>query len=632
MLPTPTPARGAGPAVLTKLATLAALLALSSLLLAAPALAQQEPGGEPPGALPFPAQALGEGKFLHPDRAFRFQYGWQDPQTLGLHWEIAPRYYLYRKRLVAQGRHLELQPPPQGQWLTDEFFGESEVYRDQLRLQLRLDEAAQAADSAASDCLQVRLQWQGCADDGLCYTPQRRTLTLARPGAPDDAACLRDAGLAVADGGPGSDPSLNGGSAPPLAEDQALSARLAAGALLPNLLLFFGLGILLTFTPCVLPMVPIVSGILAGAQDLTRARSLWLTGIFVLSMALVYAGAGAVAATTGASLQAALQAPWVLSAFALLMAALALASFGLYQLRLPARLTNLLHGLSRRQRGGGTAGVAAMGALSALIAAPCITPPLIGALLYIAQTGDTPTGALALFAMGLGMGVPLLLVGAALGALLPRAGAWMQLINGALGFALLGLSLWFLDRIPALHQAVGYLWALLAVAALAGLTLGLHRLGKRVLPAAAALAGTAAIALFAAGGATLPWRPGPASTAFAPHLQATSLEQVRQQIAASDKPVILDFYADWCVECRLMERDVFAQPRIRRLLREWTLVRVDITANDAAARRLLREYGVIGPPTLIFAAPDGREARALRALGFVGADALERRLARAGSL
>lgn len=626
MRPSPKPARRAWRALL---ATLAALLALSSLLLAAiPAQAQQGQTGELPAALPFPAQPLGEGKFLHPDQAFRFQYGWQDPQTLGLHWEIAPRYYLYRKRLVAEGRHLALQAPPQGEWLTDEFFGESEVYRDQLRLQLRLDQGAPAA--ADGDCLQVRLQWQGCADDGLCYTPQRRTLTLARPGMPEDAACLRDVGLAVADGGPDS-PSADGGGGG-LAEDQALFARLAGGALLPSLLLFFGLGILLTFTPCVLPMVPIVSGILAGARDLTRARSLWLTGIFVLAMSLVYAGAGAIAATTGASLQAALQAPWVLSAFALLMVALALASFGLYQLRLPARLTNLLDSLSRRQRGGGEAGVAAMGALSALIAGPCVTPPLVGALLYIAQTGDTLTGALALFAMGLGMGVPLLLVGAALGTLLPRAGAWMQLINGALGFALLGLALWFLDRIPALHQAVGYLWALLAVAALAGLSLGLHRLGRRILPAIAALAGTAALALFAVSGATLPWRPGPESAALRPDLHASTLQQVRRQIAASDKPVVLDFYADWCVECRLMEKDVFAQPQIRQLLRGWTLVRVDITANDAAARRLLREYGVIGPPTLIFAAPDGREARALRAVGFVDAQALQRRLSRADLL
>lgn len=627
MRPLSKPARGAWRAVL---ATLAALLALSSLLLSAPAQAQQGPQDELPGALPFPSQPLGEGKFLHPDQAFRFQYGWQDPQTLGLHWEIAPRYYLYRKRLVAEGQHLALQAPPQGEWLTDEFFGESEVYRDQLRLQLRLDQSAQAA--GGGDCLQLRLQWQGCADDGLCYTPQRRTLTLARPGAPEDAACLRDVGLAVADGGPGSSSPYGSSSSGGLAEDQALFARLAGGALLPSLLLFFGLGILLTFTPCVLPMVPIVSGILAGTRDLTRARSLWLTGIFVLAMSLVYAGAGAIAATTGASLQAALQAPWVLSAFALLMVALALASFGLYQLRLPARLTNLLDSLSRRQSGGGEAGVAAMGALSALIAGPCVTPPLVGALLYIAQTGDTLTGALALFAMGLGMGVPLLLVGAALGTLLPRAGAWMQLINGALGFALLGLALWFLDRIPALHQAVGYFWALLAVAALAGLTLGLHRLGRRVLPAATALAGTAALALFAVSGATLPWRPGPESAAFRPDLHASTLQQVRRQIAASDKPVILDFYADWCVECRLMEKDVFAQPQIRQLLRGWTLVRVDITANDDAARRLLREYGVIGPPTLIFAAPDGREARALRAVGFVDAQALQRRLASADSL
>ena len=548
-------------------------------------------------------------RFLPVDQAFKLEYGWQDKDTLALGWQIADDYYLYREQMKVESDGFVVPPKPAGVDKVDEFFGATEVYYQQVNLLLPVAQYA-------GDQLTLQLHWQGCAEAGLCYPPQKRTLTLYRPGFGGDSA----GGMPA--------PQLS------LAADEQIASQLAGGSIWYSLLLFLGFGLLLTFTPCVLPMVPILSGLLVGAGTISRPRAMALSGAYVLAMASTYAVAGVAAAASGASLQVAMQSPLVLIGFSAVIVALALSMFGLYDLQVPARLQTWLNSKSGGKRGGSLTGAATMGFLSALIVGPCVAPPLVGALLYIGQTGDMVLGGLALFSLGLGMGLPLMLFGAALGSLLPAAGAWMERIKLLFGFGLLGLAVWFIERLlSAPWQAA--VWALFWLGLAVWLLLGCWRFWRQA--AAASGQGNVAgrriwLALQGAGGAAsllaavlMTLAAVQARTADTVDLfdaQVRSLPQLQALLPQQSKPVMLDFYADWCIECKLMERHVLTDPQVSRALDAVVLVRADVTANDTAEVALMKHYGVLGPPTVLFFDSDGAEMRGLRLTGYADAATL----------
>ncbi|MES4731805.1 protein-disulfide reductase DsbD, partial [Pseudomonas aeruginosa] len=539
--------------------------------------------------------------FLPVEKAFRFTWERLDDGQVQLRWQIAPGYYLYQKRLRFDGLDPDLQPQlPPGESHSDEFFGESQVYRQSLELTL-----------PAAAAGQLRLGWQGCADAGLCYPPQSQALDLG-----------------------GTGPAAAGTSGE-VAEDQGLAGSLQAGNLAWSLLLFFGLGLLLAFAPCSLPMLPILAGLVVGSGAGPR-RGLLLAGSYVLSMALVYAGLGVVAALLGGNLQAWLQQPWLLGSFAALFVFLALPMFGFFELQLPAALRDRLDGLSRGRKGGSLAGAAALGALSGLLVGPCMTAPLAGALLYIAQTGNALHGGLVLFSLGLGIGMPLLLLVTVGSRFLPKPGPWMNLVKGVFGFLFLGTA-WILLR-PLLGEAlwIGLGGALLLVLAYAALHTARGLARHAVLfGAAGCIFGLwgAAMLLGAAAGADDPWRPlqvyaaanrgaTPTASAHEAFLTVSQPAELDRQLAAAKAEgqwVLLDYYADWCVSCRIMEKQVFAKPDVLAALQGVRLLRLDVTADNAASRELLHRYQIPGPPSLIWIGPEGEERRARRLTGEVDA-------------
>lgn len=568
-------------------------------------------------ALPAHAQQ----DFLPVEQAFRLGVSQDGDGQVRLNWTISDGYYLYRKQVKVEGDpagSVKEVTLPAGVIKNDEFFGPSEVYHDQLAVQVE----APAAKA-------LTISWQGCADAGICYPPQTRRVTLADIGATPDASA--------------------GDAKPALGEDQDLAARLSNVSLGWMLAVFFGLGLLMTFTPCVLPMLPILSSLIAGSGAGPR-RGFILSLAFVLPMALTYAGVGAAAALAGANLQATLQNPWVLGAFGLIFVALALAMFGFYELQLPAALRNRLNSASQGQRGGTVGGAAAMGVLSALLVGPCMTAPLAGALLYIGNTGDVLTGGLALFAMGLGMGVPLLLVGTLGARLLPRPGDWMNRVKALFGFILLGTAIVFVSRVlpAALTLGLWGAWLLAIALSLLALVNKLScpkgRLASRYLALLLGLWGGAMV-LGAAGGANDPLRPLAFVAAAAAPAQAPGADdfmarfvpvKTEQALAARvaeagqrGQWTLVDFYADWCVSCKAIEHEVFADPRVQQALAGVQLLRPDVTANDADDQALMRAHQVLGPPTLLLIGPDGQERRVERIVGELGADAFLARLEQA---
>ena len=574
-----------------------------------------------------PAQAQPD--FLQPEEAFKLSVSKQADGQLRLNWDISPGYYLYRQQMKVAvdpvGSPLQVKWPA-GTLKTDETYGESEVYHDKVTVLLTAPEA-QA----------LTIGWQGCAEAGLCYPPQTRRVALA------DVTAIPavEAGMAMAK------VPQAGGS--PLAEDQDLAERLSRLNLGWMLLVFFGLGLLMTFTPCVLPMVPILSSLIAGSGASPK-RGFMLSLAFVLPMALVYAGVGAAAALVGANLQAVLQNQWVLGSFGLVFVMLALAMFNFYELQLPALLRNRLNHASQGQRGGTVTGAATMGVLSALLVGPCMTAPLAGALLYIGNTGDVLTGALVLFAMGLGMGVPLLLVGTLGARLLPRPGDWMNRVKTLFGFILLGTAIFFVARVLPAALTLGLWGAWLLAIALSLLAL-VHKLGtdrgrlfSRFLALLLGLWGGSMV-IGAAGGAHDPLQPlniGASASTLAPASAKNNFmsrfgpvktqQALDAQVAIAGQRgqwTLVDFYADWCVSCGVIEREVFADQRVQQALSDMQLLRPDVTANNADDQALMRTHQILGPPTLLLIGPDGKERRAGRIIGEFSADEFLARLAQA---
>lgn len=576
-------------------------------------------------------------EFLPPEQAFALtaqvhQAPGQAP-LLRLHWQVAPGYYLYRDRLVFDSGTPEapLTPPtlPAGKTKFDANFNANvTVYPHNLSLDLPLP-----SRPASARAWPVTVGWQGCAEAGLCYPPTQARL-LVTPGAdgralqvqllpeeePDTATAKAAALTSSATPTSPPTPATNGaaqGSADPIA------ATLASGSLLRTLGVFWVAGLLLSFTPCVLPMVPILSSLIAGqAGPVSRGKGLALSAAYTLGMALVYAALGVAAGLAGEGLAAALQNPWVLGGFALMLSALALSMFGVYELQMPSAIQSRATDWSNHFQGGSLVGVFLMGGLSALVVGPCVAAPLAGALVYISQTRDVVLGGGALFALALGMGVPLLLVGASAGSLLPRAGAWMERVKQGFGLLLLAVAVWMVSPVlpaPA-HMALWAVWLVIGAALLGVFGRPSPQHAPTPVAARAAGAGLSTLAVLllvgaASGGQSVlqplahlkpgasTGAPAAASPAALPFQRVSSvheLDTVLAQAQASGQAVMLDFYADWCVACKELEHFTFSQPQVQQRLRPLRLVQADVTANTADHKALLKRFSLFGPPGVVF--------------------------------
>ena len=557
-----------------------------------------------------------EGQFLPPDRAFRLSAEASDAGHIRLDWQIADGYYLYRQRIkvatagtVAKLGTLAL---PTGETKTDEYFGKQEIYKHELTGTLPVVRPAGAALSSVP----IQVTYQGCAVAGLCYPPITKTFSVA----------LTSGGAAT----PSAESAATASAAAPFVSEQDRYASVVrSGGLLGIVAFFYAAGLVLAFTPCVLPMVPILSGIIVGhGRSVTASRGFALSLAYVLGLALTYTAAGIAVAAGGEHVQAAFQQPWIVALFAALFVALALSMFGLYTLQMPAAIQTKLSSLSSRQAAGTFGGVFVMGALSALIVTTCVAPALVGALVVIGQSGDMVRGGLALFVMGLGMGTPLLAVGASAGKLLPRAGAWMDLVKRLFGALMLGVAAWMLARILPGRLAL-IAWAVPALAAAAVLWAGAAALRRtavlvRIAAAAPALYGCVLLA-GASLGATDPLAPLPGLGGARPELTfrpIKTLADLNAQVArahAGGRSVMLDFYADWCVSCKEMEKYTFTDPRVESALDRTLLLRADVTRNDQDDQALLKAFGIFGPPTIAFYGPNGQERRAYRVVGYMKA-------------
>jgi thiol:disulfide interchange protein DsbD len=562
--------------------------------------------------LPLAASAAEE--LLEVDKAFRLSARALDAGTLEVRYEIAKGYYMYRDKFAfalepATVKAGAPQLPP-GKVKQDEFFGDVETYRKEVVIRLPFT-APEGLDTVT-----LKATSQGCADIGVCYPPNPQSLQVSL--AAMSSAPAAPAGSAIDGAGD---------------ESSQLAGLLKNAGFWLILTTFFGAGVLLALTPCVFPMYPILSGIIVGhGHKITRGRAFILSMAYVLGMAVAYAAAGVAAGLSGSMLSAALQNVWVLGGFALVFVVLSLSMFGFYELQLPAFLQSKLSEESGRVKGGSLHGVAAMGALSALIVGPCVAAPLAGALLYIAQTRDAVLGGAALFAMALGKGVPLVIVGVSTRSLLPHAGPWMDSVKKFFGIMLLGLAIWLVSPVlPAWAHllawgalAIGTAMFLRAIDPLPPHAHNWARFWKGV--GMVLLLVGATLVVGALGGSRDPLQPlgflRSAGTA-AEHVAFERVKTVAEldaRLAAADKPVLLDFYADWCVSCKEMEKYTFSDARVAAQMRRMTLLQVDVTANTDEDKALLKRFNLFGPPGIIFFDRQGQERQGLRVVGYQPAD------------
>jgi thiol:disulfide interchange protein DsbD len=557
----------------------------------------------------------GDDQFLPVDEAFSFTATTVNAGWVELGWQIAEGYYLYRDQLAFEttvsGQAVGQPVMPEGQSKHDEYFGDTVVYYRELLLRLPVQ-----SDSGSMD---LTVRYQGCAEDGICYPPTVKTVSLD----------LTTTGV--------SERGTAGQVSPqPVSEEDRLAGLIRDGSLGWVMAAFFGFGILLAFTPCVLPMVPILSSIIVGQGDrISTARAISLSLAYVLAMSLTYTVAGVAAALLGQNLQAAFQHPAILISFSAVFVVLSLSMFGFYELQIPASWQTRLASTSQDQKGGTLVGAGVMGFLSALIVGPCVAAPLTAALIVIGQTGDAIRGGAALFLLSLGMGAPLIAFGASAGRLLPKAGPWMNAVKAAFGILLLGVAIWMLERIipPA---ATLVLWAALlvgsgvfmgAMSPLGESASGGRKLGKAV--GLLAMVYGVILLVGAASGGSDPLRPLAGGLLGGKHQEALAFKRIKStadldrelaSASAEGRLTMLDFYADWCVSCKEMERYTFHDPTVLAELEGAVLLQADVTANDDEDQALLKRFGIFGPPTIAFFDTTGAEMRGFRQVGYASAD------------
>jgi thiol:disulfide interchange protein DsbD len=565
---------------------------------------------------------LFEDKLLQPEQAFEFFASVKDDHTLHVSWHIAEGYYLYREKVQlelvnADGVTLGTYNIPRGAPKQDEAFGQVETFHDKLDFDLPLIRTSQAAQTVS-----LQAKFQGCADRGVCYPPMSKKIDLSLPVAQQPAA-------------------------QELSEQDQIVQSLHKDSFAVTLLSFFGFGLLLSLTPCIFPMIPILSGIIVGhGNRINTTRAFLLSLSYVVASALTYTVFGILAALFGSNLQTAFQQPWIIGLFSAIFVALSLSMFGFYHLELPKSLQVKLHNSSEIHRDGSLLGAAIMGALSSLIVGPCVAAPLAGALIFIGQTGDAVLGGSALFALGMGMGVPLLLLGASAGKLLPKAGNWLNSTKAVFGVIMLAVAVWMLSRILP-GNVIMILWAILLVFPAIYLSavdpLPENSSGWRKLWKGLGLMMLAYGLLLLIGfslGNSNPLKPlqGLGVTTAQAAEPGLSFERVNslaaleariKQAAANHQPVMLDFYADWCISCKEMETYTFADPRVKQALKGYVLLQADVTKNSDDDKALLEKFSLIGPPAILFFGSDTQEKTTNRVIGYQDAETFIKSLQRA---
>lgn len=573
----------------------------------------------------------GQDDILDPDEAFQISYDSQ-PGLFKVNWVIAEGHYLYLDKMQISANDVSVIEKPlvlsAGEAKDDPIFNKTLfVYHHFADVALPY----QYTDNGDKD-VTFKVKYQGCSEvSGICYPPQTKKFTVK-------LSPLSTAQAAA----------IDNNRSEPVSEQDEIANALRSGNTWFTLLIFFGAGLLLAFTPCVFPMIPILSGIIVGqGEGITTRKAFYLSLVYVLAMAMTYTIVGILVGLSGENIQAWFQNPWIIGSFAAIFVALSFSMFGFYELQMPTSVQSKLVNISNSQQGGNIVGVAIMGFLSALIVGPCVTAPLVGALIYIAETGDAVLGGLALFSLSMGMGAPLLVIGASAGKFLPKAGAWMDAVKAVFGVLLLGLAIWLLERVaPA--AATMALWAALIIVSaiymgaldnLVAGSSGWKKLWKGI--GVLLLIYGIIILLGLASGSRNLFQPlkGLASTSgtsvAVEHLNFTQIKGVdglNAELAkakAAGKTVMLDFYADWCVSCKEMEALTFADPAVKKALTNVVLLQADVTPNDDKDTELYKHFGIIGPPSIMFFDADGEERRNYRVVGYMPAEQFSSHVARA---
>ncbi|OQK16138.1 thiol:disulfide interchange protein [Methyloprofundus sedimenti] len=562
-------------------------------------------------------------KLLPADEAFQFLATVKDGQTLNLQWRIADGYYLYREKFALQlsgatDTQILSYEIPHGKAKYDEAFGNVEILHDTLSVNVSL-----ARSNPDAHEITLIAKFQGCAERGVCYPPMEQTVNLLLP-------AVSTAAISMPSG------TVNN---KPASEQDLIVESLQQDSFFLTLLSFLGFGLLLAFTPCVFPMIPILSGIIVGqGKDITNRKAFFLSFSFVLASAITYTVFGVLAALFGSNLQATFQAPWVIYLFSGIFIILSLSMFDFYHLELPKSLQSRLHNASNKHRDGSFIGAALMGVFSSLIVGPCVAAPLAAALMYIGQTGDLILGGSALFVMGFGMGIPLLIIGTSAGSLLPKAGHWLNTSKSVFGVIMLAVAVWMLERVIA-SEIIMLLWAMLCIIPAIYLRVldplqevdsGWHKLWKGL-----------GVILFAYGlliliglsaGSSNPLQPlkGLSSSSSGQQQEAplafkriNSLAELNQELQAASaqgKWVMLDFYADWCISCKEMEAYTLSKPEVKQALSGFVILQADVTENNEQDKALLKAFNLIGPPAILFFNLNQQEQFDARVIGYQKAE------------
>ena len=571
----------------------------------------------------------GQDDILDPDDAFKVSHDSQ-PGQFKINWVIADGHYLYRDKMqiTASDPDVITKPllMPAGEAKEDPVFNKTlHVFHHFADATLPY----QYTNNGDKD-VTFKVKYQGCSEiSGICYPPQTKKFTVRlSPISEAQAATIASSSSSPSEAGAG-----------PVSEQDEIANALRSGNTLLTLLIFFGAGLLLAFTPCVFPMIPILSGIIVGqGKDISTRKAFYLSLIYVLAMAMTYTIVGILVGLSGENIQAWFQNPWIIGSFAIIFVALSFSMFGFYELQMPTSIQSKLTHISNSQQGGNIIGVAIMGFLSALIVGPCVTAPLVGALIYIAETGDAVLGGLALFSLSMGMGAPLLVIGASAGKFLPKAGMWMDAVKAVFGVLLLGLAIWLLERVAPAGFTM-FLWAALIIVsaiymgAIDGLTEGSSGWKKlwKGLGILLLIYGIIILLGLASGNRNVfqPLKGLGGSSGAAAQVEHLSFIQIKgvdglnaelAKAKAAGKTVMLDFYADWCVSCKEMEALTFADPSVKKALEGVVLLQADVTPNDDKDTELYKHFGIIGPPSIMFFGADGIERKNYRVVGYKAAE------------